>query len=359
MPGGNTEIDSALQALGRAQFSMIDILRRAQGDAFAAFGLGPRETPYRIVASGPHWRLRDYDGDGASPALLVIAAPIKRPYIWDLTPSASAIRLCLREGLHVCLLEWLPATADTGHVGLDECALAVASCVSRLSTGGAQARPFLIGHSFGGTLAAIYAAFASDGIRGAVLLGAPLCFEPETSRFRDALVALMPPTLSDAEPFPGSLLSHMSALASPGTFVWDRLIDAALSFPDQDAAEIHTRIERWALDEVALPGKLVRQIVEELYRDNRFSRATLRVHDALIGPSTMSVPTLAAVNVADEVAPVAAVAPFLDSIPSGNGRLIRYRGEVGVGLQHLAILVGSKARTQVWPEIFSWMRSQA
>lgn len=41
--------------------------------------------------------------------------------------------------------------------------------------------------------------------------------------------------------------------------------------------EIHARIERWALEEVALPGKLVREIVDELYRENRFCRGTLEV----------------------------------------------------------------------------------
>ena len=358
MPGRNIEIESALQAVGRAQFSLVDIFRRAGGDAVAALGLGPREIPYRIVASGLHWRLRDYGGRDASPALLVIAAPIKRPYIWDLTPSASVIGVCLREGLHVHLLEWLAATPDTGIVGLDECALAVSSCVTMLSTGGAQTRPFLVGHSLGGTLAAIYAASAPQSIRGVVLLGAPLSFDPGTSRFRDALVDLMPSALPDTEPFPGSLLSHMSAMASPDAFVWDRLVDAALSLSDHDAVAIHARIERWALDEVPLPGKLVRQIVEELYRENRFSRETLKVRDVVIGPSTMAVPTLAAVNLADEVAPVASVVPFLDAMPDASGRLIRYRGEIGACLQHLAFLVGRNARTRVWPEIFSWMKSQ-
>ena len=72
-------------------------------------------------------------------------------------------------------------------------------------------------------------AWAPATIRGLVLLGAPLCFEPEQSRFRDALASLVPPAPSEAEPYPGSLLSQMSALASPRTFIWSRLMDAALS----------------------------------------------------------------------------------------------------------------------------------
>ena len=107
---------AALDAL-QAQFGANDILRRLQGNAFAAFGLGPVECPYRIAASGSHWRLRDYGNPDASDFLLVVAAPIKRPYIWDLAPSASKVRFCLEQGLRVHLLEWLPASQQTNGTG--------------------------------------------------------------------------------------------------------------------------------------------------------------------------------------------------------------------------------------------------
>ena len=47
----------------------------------------------------------------------------------------------------------------------------------------------------------------------------------------------------------------MSALASPATFIWSRLMDAIFSIADHHALDIHGRVERWALDEVSLPGK--------------------------------------------------------------------------------------------------------
>jgi polyhydroxyalkanoate synthase len=150
----------------------------------------------------------------------------------------------------------------------------------------------------------------------------------------------------------------MSAMASPETFVWGRLLDAALSAADPHAMEIHARIERWALDEAALPGKLVRQIVDELYRENRLCRGTLKVDGVQVSPSAVSAPTLAVVNMADEVAPPASVEPFLGAMAATNTRIIRYPGEIGVCLQHLGILVGRKAYGQIWPEIFSWLKSQ-
>jgi len=354
----NSPMDAALDVV-QALFGVADILRRAQGDAAAAFGLDPSECAYQVVASGPYWRLRDYGNHETSHSLIIVAAPIKRPYIWDLSPSASAIAYCLREGLHVYLLEWLPASRRTSTYGLDEYALAIADCIAKVSVEGRGSRPFLIGHSLGGTLAAIYAATAPTTIRGLALLAAPLCFQPQQSQFRDGLVALVPSTLSDLDPFPGSLLSQVSALASPGTFIWSRMMDAALSSTDHYALEMHARIERWTLDEMALPGKLVRQIIEWLYRENRLCRGALQIGETLVEPSNLSASTLAVVNTADEIAPLASIKPFTDAMPAKNVRIIEYPGEVGVCLQHLGILVGREARTKVWPEIISWLKSRS
>ena len=145
---------------------------------------------------------------------------------------------CLRQGLHVQLLEWVPASSHTGNCGIDEYVLAISEAVATIAAIGNGAKPFMIGHSLGGTLAAIYGAFQPETIKGLVLLGAPLCFEPSKSQFRDALISLVPRNISEDNPFPGSLLSHASALASPSTFIWSRLIDAALSVGDPFAMEI-------------------------------------------------------------------------------------------------------------------------
>jgi polyhydroxyalkanoate synthase len=161
-----------------------------------------------VIASDSYWRLRDYGGGESSAALLVIAAPIKRPYIWDLSPSASAIRYCLGQRLPIYMIEWLPASHDSGNNGLDDYARAIAGCVAKVSDPASARKPFLIGHSLGGTLAAIFAALASETLSGLVLLSAPLCFEPQPNGFRDALVSLVPPNLPEAEPFPGSLIAH-------------------------------------------------------------------------------------------------------------------------------------------------------
>ena len=171
----------------RVQLEAADILRRAQGRALQTVGFGPAEHAYRVIASGPFWLLRDYGKDSSTQSVLVVAAPIKRPYIWDLAPSSSAIRYCLNAGLHVRLLEWLPASRTSSAVGLAEYAQAIGECVVKISSERDDRKPFILGHSLGGTLAAIYGAMPSDSICGladrrAIVL--PACYEPIPGRPR-------------------------------------------------------------------------------------------------------------------------------------------------------------------------------
>jgi polyhydroxyalkanoate synthase len=339
-------------------FGILDEVRRAEGAVLEGLGFGPTECSYRIVASGPRWSLRDYGGSEAGPCLLIVAAPIKRPYIWDLAPAVSAVRFCLDHGLRVYLLEWTSPSPGNGNAGLAEYAdEAIGEAVARLAreTG---TQSFLMGHSLGGTFAAIFGALAPETARGLVLLGAPLCFRPGISRFRDAIVALSPSNVAEMEVVPGSLLSQLSAWASPETFVWSRLLDATLSSADPLARAIHARVERWALDEVPLPVRLVDEILQWLYREDRLCQGSLSIRERIAGPSRLRLPTLAVVNPTDEIAPPASVLPFIEAIPGEDARVLEYPGEIGVGLQHLGIVVGRQAYARVWPEIISWLNAR-
>lgn len=345
-------------SLGYGEFGVLDAVRRMQGEILASFGFGPIETHYRVIASGLHWQLRDYGIADRSCSVLIVAAPIKRPYIWDLAPAVSAVRRCVDAGLRVYLLEWLPASEKSCNAGIGECVQAISTALQTITSDVANRKPFLMGHSLGGTLAGIQAAAAPATLAGLVLLGSPLCFAAGESRFRDALIAQVPAPVPDSNPYPGSMLSHASAAASPEAFIWSRYTDALLSVFSRAAMDIHARVERWALDEVALPGKLVSEIVEMLYRENHFCRGMLNIDGRRIGFEDLAAPTLAVVNIADSVAPLQSIGPIGEALGPRRFRVIEYPGEEGVCLQHLAILVGQRAHAQVWPQIIDWIKIQ-
>lgn len=339
-----------------APMALSDSVRQMQGRVLDWFGFGPDESPYDILHANPRWRVRKYAGGHGAP-LLIVAAPIKRPYVWDLSPQVSTLKHCLLHHFCPYLLEWLePALANDGDGLADYAGRSIGEAVARVSEDAGRANPFLIGHSLGGTLAAIYATSGSAGIRGLVLLAAPLCFAAGSSSFRDAVATLDAAFLPTTGIVPGSLLSQISAVASPEIFVWSRFVDGYLSANDREAYDTHVRVERWALDEVPLSARLMREVLRELYCENRLCRETLVIEGRALGPSRLGAPTLAVVNTADALAPRASMAPFLDAASNAHVSLIEHPGEVGVGFQHLAILIGRRAHAETWPEILAWLR---
>ena len=338
-----------------AQLALSDTVRRARGDALEALGFGPVECEHEVVVSGPGWRLRTYGGGGRR--LLIVPAPIKRPYVWDLAPRVSVVRRLLDEDLRVHLLEWTPSASSAERADLDAHVEAIGAALAMVAREGGGRAPILIGHSLGGTLAAVFAACDPGGLGGLVLLDTPLCFGKQVSAFRDALVSIVRVTPGEGTPLPGSMLTFASVLASPQTFISSRLADLFASLADPQALEVHLRVSRWALDEVPLSGRLAGQILGWLYREDRFFRGTLPVEGRVVGPSDLSTPTLAVVDLADEIAPLSAVKPFLDAAPAESS-LIECPGETGVGLQHLALLVGREAHGVVWPEIIAWINAR-
>ncbi len=341
-------------------FEAIDAMRQARAESLRLLGFGPLESSYRVIASSPVWRLRQYSGPDAVPSVLIVAAPIKRPYIWDLTPSVSAVRTCLQHGFGIYLLEWMPPSRRRALCGLAELAHdAISEAIAAVSREAGPSKPFLMGHSLGGTLAAIFGALHPEDLSGLVLLSAPLCLQPGVSSFRDALVMMAPMWLSETDIVPGSVLTQLSAAASPTTFVWSRIHDAVASAGDARALDLRPRIEHWTLDEMPLSGKLVQDIFQWLYRENRLCRGTLAIRGRVIQPSRVQLPTLAIANANDEVAPPASVIPFLEAMSGADTSLIEYPGEIGVVLQHLGILVGQDAFARIWPKIVSWMRGHS
>ena len=246
-----------------AAFRQLDRLRRLQGTVMDAMGLGPVETPSEVVESWPGVRLRAYADPGApGPALLIVPAPIKRAYIWDLVPWASVVRRCLDRGMVVHLAEWTPPGAREQRLRLEAYAdRMLLDCVEAVEARTRRPGVFLAGHSLGATLAALFAARHPQRVRGLVLVEAPLRLGRHAGAFAPLVAAAPDLERSQAatDEVPGSFLSMTSSAAAPVTFHWERQTDLLASLPNRRALQTHLLVQRWTLDELPLPGRLSRR----------------------------------------------------------------------------------------------------
>ena len=75
-----------------------DGIRRSLGIALDQLDMGPIETEWQTTLSEPGFTLRRYgDRSDGSPPVLLVPAPIKRPYIFDLMPQVSVVRRLLEQ----------------------------------------------------------------------------------------------------------------------------------------------------------------------------------------------------------------------------------------------------------------------
>jgi polyhydroxyalkanoate synthase len=344
-------------------FDLVDQIRCSQGKALDALGLGPRERESRTVLAEGAWRLKAYRENAArGAACLLIPAPIKRAYIFDLAPGVSVVERLVASGIGTYLIEWESPGNREQVNGLAEYAdRFISTALDAIERETGRRRPFLIGHSLGGTFAAIFSALHPDRVRGLVLLEAPLHFGLDAGALC-RLVAITPrmkPAMTTLAGVPGSFLDTASVLASPGTFWsarWQDWLESLVAEPE--AARLHMRVERWTLDEMPMPRRLFGEVVDDLYRDDRFMRGTLTVGGRLAAPRAVEAPVLSVVEPRSRIIPPASIRPFHAAI-AGASRLLDYAGDAGVALQHVGVLVGKNAHRHLWPEIVAWIDAES
>jgi len=341
-------------------FSLIDEARRQRGLALDAAGFGPIETPYRVLADEPSARLRAYhEADAGGSTLVIVPAPIKRAYIWDLLPEVSVVRHALRRGAKVYVLEWLTPGPDEDGFGLAEYAdRLIRSALERIEAD-AGAKPVLAGHSLGGTLATIFATLHPERVQGLILVDAPLAFGEEGDRLAKAVSAAAHARAMRrlaGSPIPGSFLNTLSASAVPSVFIGQRWDDLRASLTDPEALAIHRRVERWTLDEFPMPGQLFEDVLDGLYRDDRFRRGLLDVGGRRTGLERLRAPVLAVVNPLGGVVPPASMTAGLAAAPDAPATVLEYEGDRGPMLQHVgpSVFIGL-AHERLWPQIFDWL----
>jgi len=360
---------------GADALKKMDRSRRARGQMLDRAGYGPQVTPSTILHTEPGLKLRRFGQQkNTGPAVLLVPAPIKRAYIWDLTPEVSVVRRWLERGYQVYQAEWVPVVdpdpeADTSADACDGCDASFGladygdrlldACRRAITADSGESQVIVAGHSLGGVLAAIYSCLHPERVRATILLESPLHFEPATCCF-NRLVKATPHAGEIATTFghvPGAFLNMMSAAAEPQAFQWERMTDRFLSMMDPAALATHMRVERWTHDEFPLPGKLFTDIVESLYRNDEFMQGKLAIGGRTIGPRDLRAPLASVVDPRSKVIPLQAVVPFNEAASSDKKLVLHYEGDVGVNLQHVGVLVGRNAHARIWPAIFDWLEA--
>ncbi len=101
------------------------------------------------------------------------------------------------------------------------------------------------------------------------------------------------------------------------------------------------------LDELA--HHLFDVVVELLYREDHFMRGDFVVGGRHAAPEHVDAPLLSVVDLRCPVVPPASSLPFHQAVGSAETRVLWYKGNTGVALRHVGMLVGRTAQWELWP----------
>lgn len=285
----------------------MDCYRRWLGAICEAFGLGVMHCAHEVVETGTPACCYRYPAiEGRGPVVVLIPAPIKSVDIWDMTPSVSVVRRHLEAGCRVYLVIWPRFANDHGELGLSD------YVETMLWSGGPD-----IG-----------------------ALGRSVSLVPDTQALIDA-----------AEAVPGSLLNILSAMASPQAFIFSRGTDFFASLAGPARMRIHLLVERWTLDETAMPRRLFLDLIDRLYRDDAFAAGRLRIGGKRISPRDILAQVTCVVDRGCDIVPPESILPVLARMGTQDRELLWYHGDWGVSLRHVGMLVGERAHRELWSRL--------
>src|SRR6266699_2700217 len=275
--------------------------------------------------------------------LFLVFALMNRPYILDLRPGNSFIEYMVKQGYDVYLLDWgTPGPEDKGLKFDDYVLDYLPRAMRKLKAVSGSEELSMLGWCIGAILSTIYSALRpDDGLKNLLLLTAPLDFTDKQAGGFVRWVndqAFDPDKIIDAfGNVPGQMIDYGAKALKPvenyiGSYLtlWDHLDDPRI-------VQSWHAMNTWVTDLIPMAGATYRQLIQELYRENRLIQAKL----------------LNVIALADHISPPCQSESIMTKVSSQDQLLLKVKGG------HIGMMAGSGAMKYTWPHIDSWLAARS
>lgn len=329
-------------------------------------------TPFQVIHEDDGVRVRAYRPlresahDGVQPHAVpvVLVAPLAvNMSIYDLFPDLSLVRDLLTRGFRVYLIDWGRPTARHDHWRLSTYITEfMPALLARIRAHAGTQALSLHGWSFGGLFAYGYTAWSGDAhIRNLVLVGAPCDYHHngvlgrqyrrigrvvrQMGRVRALRPHAMAPRLFRT---PGWFNSALYKMTSPVASLRPHL-ELLTVLHDRERVSAHATNSAFLDDMVAYPGGVVQDVLQHLWCDNVLALGRLPIEGSEARLSSITCNLLLVAGHHDPVVTPAAARALLSFVHSRDREFIEVAGG------HMAILSGSRAPTEIWPQVADWL----
>ena len=291
--------------------------------------------------------------------LFLVFALMNRPYILDLRKNNSFVEFMLNQGYDVYLLDWGAPGPEDIDLKFDDYVLDyLTRAVRKVKAVSGSDEFSMLGWCIGAILATIYAALRpDDGLKNLLLLTAPLDFSDKTaggfvrwvndSHFDPDLI------VDNVGNVPGEMIDYGAKALKPvenyiGSYLtlWDNLDNPQI-------VESWHAMNTWVTDLIPMAGATYRQLIKELYQENRLIEGNLIIRGQRVDLSRIRANLLNVIALADHISPPCQSESIMTKVSSQDKHMLKVKGG------HIGMMAGSGAKKFTWPHIDEWLAARS
>jgi poly[(R)-3-hydroxyalkanoate] polymerase subunit PhaC len=344
--------------LKRVEESIYTLLRVGSSQATVA------QTPKQVIWTLNKAKLYRYIPVVAAEQrhkvpLLLVFALMNKPYILDLRPGNSFIEYMVKQGYDVYLLDWGVPGPEDKDLRFDDYVLDyLPRAIRKLKAVSGSDEFSMLGWCIGAILVTIYAALRpDDGLKNLLLLTAPLDFTDKTA---GGFVRWVNDQCFDPDKIvgafgnvPGEMIDYGAKALKPvenyiGSYLtlWDNLDNPRV-------VESWHAMNTWVTDLIPMAGATYRQLIKELYQENRLIKGTLTIRGERVDLNRIRASLLNVIALTDHISPPCQSESIMNKVSSQDQHLLKVKGG------HIGMMAGSGAIKYTWPHIDDWLAARS
>ena len=291
--------------------------------------------------------------------LLLVFALMNRPYVLDLRPGHSFVEFMVSQGYDVYLLDWGVPGPEDKNMKFDDYTLEyMPRAIKKMKTVSGAEEFSLLGWCIGAILVTIYAALRpNDGIRNLIQLTAPLDFSNKEALtfalWTDEKYFNIDKVLTAFGNMPGDMIDYGAKALKPVENYISNYIRLWDNLDNPKIVEGWRAMNTWVTDKIPMAGAAFRQLVVELYRNDRLMKGELMIRGERVDLKQIRANLLTVVAEDDHITPPCQSVRIVEKVGSKDTEIFRVPGG------HIGIMAGSGANKRTWPHINQWLEQRS
>ena len=287
--------------------------------------------------------------------LLLVFALMNRPHIFDLRPGNSFVEFMLRQGYDVYLLDWGSPGLEDRDLKFDDYTLDyLPRAIRKLKSISGSDEFSMAGWCIGAILTTIYGALRpNDGLRNLVLLTAPLDFSNKEAitfaKWTDERYFDVEKILAAFGNMPAGMIEYGARALKPVENYVSNYLRLWDNLDNPQVVDAWHAMSTWVTDNIPMAGGAFRQLIVDLYQNNRLVKGTLMIRGERVDLANIRANLMNVIAEGDHISPPCQSEGIMAQVGSQDKELYRIPGG------HIGIMAGSAASKRTWPHLDAWL----